>query len=152
VTELPLVGATATHAHAAAFTGGDGSPIGKRRGGMTAVPADVERSPETGRPVAALVTPVTKPEQSVPRGESPPETYGVPATEFTSVNSVTVANMPPDATRGFCSAPKSVTPFTTRVMYRVLHEMACTATKFNQSSPLRFSSVSAGDYRCLPSQ
>jgi hypothetical protein len=63
----------------------------------------------------------------VPRGESPPETYGVPETEFMSVNSVTVANMRPDATRGFCNAPKSVTPFTSRVHLGPLHEMSCAA-------------------------
>ena len=65
-----------------------------------------------GRPVAALVTNDTKPEQSVPLGESPPLTYGVPDIELTSVNSVTVANMQTDVSSGFCNMPKSVTTFT----------------------------------------
>ena len=40
----------------------------------------VKRSPYTGRPVAALLTQEASPEQSVPAGESPPRTYGVPET------------------------------------------------------------------------
>jgi hypothetical protein len=62
--------------------------------------------------VAALVTQETKPEQSVPAGESPPVTYGVPDTELTSVNSVATANMTTDVNRAFWSPPKSVTTFT----------------------------------------
>jgi hypothetical protein len=65
-----------------------------------------------GRPVAALVTHETRPEQSVPAGESPPVTYGVPDTELTSVKSVATANMTTDVNRAFCSQPKFVTTFT----------------------------------------
>ncbi len=65
-----------------------------------------------GRPVAALVTHETKPEQSVPDGESPPVTYGVPDTELTSVKSVATANMTTDVNRAICGLPKSVTTFT----------------------------------------
>ena len=65
-----------------------------------------------GRPVAALVTQETNPEQSVPDGESPPVTYGVPETELTSVNNVATANMTTDVNRAFCNPPKSVTTFT----------------------------------------
>jgi hypothetical protein len=65
-----------------------------------------------GRPVAALVTQETSPEQSVPAGESPPVTYGVPETELTSVNNVATANMTTDVNRAFCNPPKSVTTFT----------------------------------------
>jgi len=54
-----------------------------------------------GRPVAALVTQETKPEQSVPAGESPPLMYGVPDTELTSVKRVATANMWPDVNRAF---------------------------------------------------
>ena len=72
----------------------------------------LNRSPYTGRPVAALVTHETKPEQSVPAGESPPVTYGVPETELTSVKSAATANMSSDANRAFWGPPKSVTTFT----------------------------------------
>jgi hypothetical protein len=74
------------------------------------------RSPYTGRPVAALVTQETNPEQSVPDGESPPVTYGVPDTELTSVNSVATANMPTDVNRAIYSSPKFVTTFTGNVV------------------------------------
>jgi hypothetical protein len=57
----------------------------------------------------------------VPLGESPPETYGVPETEFTSVNSVTVANMRPDANRSWEEASKSVMATTIRGGYRMAH-------------------------------
>jgi hypothetical protein len=40
--EWPLESSTATDPHATAFTGGDGRPIGQRRGRVAAVPADVE--------------------------------------------------------------------------------------------------------------
>jgi hypothetical protein len=53
VAELPLEGATATDAYAAAFTGGDGGAIGQRRGGVTAVPADVEGTGLRSVPEAA---------------------------------------------------------------------------------------------------
>ena len=59
-----------------------------------------------------MVTKDTRPEQSVPLGESPPVTYGVPDIELTSVNNVTVANMRMDVSSGFCNTPKSVTTFT----------------------------------------
>jgi hypothetical protein len=75
--------------------------------------------------VAALVTHETRPEQSVPAGESPPVTYGVPETELTSVNNVATANMRPDVNRAFCSQPKSVTTFTEN------HVIALTMVEFS---------------------
>jgi hypothetical protein len=81
----------------------------------------LNRSPYTGLPVAALVTHETRPEQSVPRGESPPEMYGVPDTECTSVKSVTVANMRPDANRSCERASKSVTATTIRDWNWLVH-------------------------------
>jgi len=147
--ELPLESATATDPYAAALAGGDGCSIGQRRGRVAAVPADVEST--RLRPVLeaageecpldiAGVEPIAIDRSATcrvsdPRNQSravcaqgrvPPEMYGVPETELTSVNSVTVANMRPDATRAFCNAPKSVTPFTTRALYCLVHELRWT--------------------------
>jgi len=156
--EWPLESSTATDPHATAFTGGDGRPIGQRRGRVAAVPADVE---STGlRPVLeaahekspldiACVEPVAidrpascrirHPRHQAravrPLGESPPETYGVPDTEFTRVSSVTVANMRPDTTRVFYSGPKSVKPFTTRTMYWLLHVVAAHGQTMQSGTP-----------------
>jgi hypothetical protein len=66
--------------------------------------------------VAALATQEASPEQSVPRGESPPVTYGVPETWLTIVINVAVAIsiMSADASNGICSLPKFVAAITFR--------------------------------------
>jgi hypothetical protein len=74
--------------------------------------------------VAALATQDARPEQSVPRGESPPDTYGVPETWLTSVSSVAVANpiMRSDTSNEICSSPKFVAAITFRETRRLLNK------------------------------
>ena len=114
--ELRLVRAAATDLHSAAFAGGHRSAIGQCRGGVAAVPADVEGAglcavleptrkqclldipgvesiPVDGPAGRRVGHPGDQARAVVPAGESPPVTYGVPDTELTSVKSVAIANM-----------------------------------------------------------
>jgi hypothetical protein len=78
--------------------------------------------------------------------------YGVPETELTSVSSVTVANMRPDVTRVVCNAPKSVTPFTCRAMYCVLHVVGSGQQRINPTPSLDISPFYAGSRGYLRAQ